>query len=330
MDYLIKALVLNNEARVYLLTNKDTVNTAIIKHDLWPGATSVLGKVLSLGELMGSMLKGDEALTIKINGGGALGNIIVDGNAKGEVRGYVDKPHVSIVNNKGGMNDYYAIGTSGMIDVIKDLNKGEDSIDDLINLFKSTKINYSLLCRSNYIKCYKYSIDIEEKYYGFLETLLQFDILKFSSFNIANCDELINKENKKIEIGAFISRALDNNVPFDNLNKEKFSLEISSYLITELPKQYLSVIKDNIDTSIFNDVSNLKVIDIDKIKLFENDINLSKDVLVNMLDDNPQELKLILNECNAITIDKSNHSFDKERLEIAKKFKLNTIYGLFR
>ena len=121
MDYLIKALVLNNEARVYLLTNKDTVNTAIIKHDLWPGATSVLGKVLSLGELMGSMLKGDEALTIKINGGGALGNIIVDGNAKGEVRGYVDKPHVSIVNNKGGMNDYYAIGTSGMIDVIKDL-----------------------------------------------------------------------------------------------------------------------------------------------------------------------------------------------------------------
>lgn len=121
MDYLIKALILNNEARVYLLTNKDTVNTAIIKHDLWPGATSVLGKVLSLGELMGSMLKGDEALTIKINGGGALGNIIVDGNAKGEVRGYVDKPHVSIVNNSGGMNDYYAIGTSGMIDVIKDL-----------------------------------------------------------------------------------------------------------------------------------------------------------------------------------------------------------------
>lgn len=222
------------------------------------------------------------------------------------------------------------IAKQNNIDVIKDLNKGEDSIDDLINLFKSTKINYSLLCRSNYIKCYKYSIDVEEKYYGFLETLLQFDILKFSSFNIANCDELINKENKKIEIGAFISRALDDNVPFDSSSKEKFSLELSSHLIMVLPKQYLSVIKDNIDTSIFNDVSNLKVIDIDKIKLFENDINLSKDVLVNMLDDNPQELKIILNECNAITIDKSNHSFDKERLEIAKKLKLNTIYGLFR
>lgn len=121
MDYLLKALVLNNEARVYLLSNKETVNTAIIKHDLWPGATSVLGKVLSLGQLMGSMLKGDEGLTIKINGGGSLGNIIVDGNSKGEVRGYVDHPHVSFVNNNGGMNDSYAIGTSGMIDVIKDL-----------------------------------------------------------------------------------------------------------------------------------------------------------------------------------------------------------------
>lgn len=121
MDYLLKALVLNNEARVYLLSNKDTVNTAIVKHDLWPGATSVLGKVLSLGQLMGSMLKGDEGLTIKINGGGSLGNIIVDGNSKAEVRGYVDHPHVSFVNNNGGMNDSYAIGTSGMIDVIKDL-----------------------------------------------------------------------------------------------------------------------------------------------------------------------------------------------------------------
>lgn len=122
MDCLIKALVLNKEARVYIVSNKDTVNEAINRHNLWPGATSVLGKTLTLGQIMGSMLKGEEALTIKINGrNGQLGNIIVDANSKGEVRGYVDNPNVSIVNNSGGMNDYYAIGTEGMIDVIKDL-----------------------------------------------------------------------------------------------------------------------------------------------------------------------------------------------------------------
>lgn len=122
MDRLLKALVLNKEVRVYIVSNTDTVNEAIDRHNLWPGATSVLGKALTMGQIMGSMLKGKEALTIKINGGnGQLGNIIVDANSKGEVRGYVDNPNVSIVNNKGGMNDYYAIGTEGMIDVIKDL-----------------------------------------------------------------------------------------------------------------------------------------------------------------------------------------------------------------
>lgn len=133
MDYLLKALVLNNEARVYLVSNTNTINTAINKHDLWPSATSALGKVLTLGQLMGSMLKGDEALTIKINGGGPLGNIIVDGNGKGEVRGYVDHPHISIVNNNGGMNDAYAIGTEGMIDVIKDLKMKDLFTSSIIN-----------------------------------------------------------------------------------------------------------------------------------------------------------------------------------------------------
>lgn len=122
MDCLMKALVLNKEARVYILSNTETVNEAVMRHNLWPGATSVLGKTLTMGQIMGCMLKGDEALTIKINGGnGQLGNIIVDANSKGEVRGYVDNPNVSIVNNMGGMNDYYAIGTEGMIDIIKDL-----------------------------------------------------------------------------------------------------------------------------------------------------------------------------------------------------------------
>ena len=126
MDILKKALVLNKEARAYIISNKGTVNEAINRHNLWPGATSVLGKTLTIAQIMGSMLKGKEALTIKINGGnGQVGNIIVDANSRGEVRGYVDNPSVSIVNNSGGMNDYYAIGTEGMIDVIKDLKLKE-------------------------------------------------------------------------------------------------------------------------------------------------------------------------------------------------------------
>ena len=71
--------------------------------------------------MMGLMLKNDAALTIKISGNGSLGKVIVDCNANGEARGYVDHPDVNFVNNNGGLNDYYAVGTDGIIEVIKDL-----------------------------------------------------------------------------------------------------------------------------------------------------------------------------------------------------------------
>ena len=121
MDNLIKALALNDEVRVYIVKNTETVNEAIVKHNLWPSSASILGKVLTMGQLMGSMLKGEEALTIKLQGNGEVGKVVVDANAKGEVRGFVDHPHVNFINNNGGLNDIYAIGNDGMIDVIKDL-----------------------------------------------------------------------------------------------------------------------------------------------------------------------------------------------------------------
>lgn len=130
MDYLIKALALNEQIRVYLVSDKEVVDEAIRRHDLWPSAASVLGKTLTVGLMMGAMLKNDEALTIKIDGNGPIGKIIVDANAKGIVRGYVDKPHINFVNNSGGFNDQFAIGTDGYLDVIKDLK--------LKDLFTST------------------------------------------------------------------------------------------------------------------------------------------------------------------------------------------------
>ena len=121
MDQLIKALALNEQVRVYITNTIDIVNTAVRKHDLWPSATSVLGKVLTMGVIMGGMLKNDAAITIKLRGNGYLGNVVVDSNALGQVRGYVDNPHITFVNNNGGLNDEMAIGNEGMMDIIKDL-----------------------------------------------------------------------------------------------------------------------------------------------------------------------------------------------------------------
>lgn len=129
MDHIIKALCLGDEARVYIGNTKQMANEFVARHDLWPSATSVLSKVATVGAMMGAMLKGDQALTIKVNGNGPIGNVVVDANAYGEIRGYVDHPHVHF-SKKKTLDDVTTLGTDGFIDIIKDL--------ELKDLFTST------------------------------------------------------------------------------------------------------------------------------------------------------------------------------------------------
>ena len=120
-DVLVKALALDDAVRVYVLKTTDLVNEAIRRCDTYPSASDCLGKVLTVTCAMGSMLKGSEELTVKVNGNGPIGNIICDGDATGAVRGYCDNPHVNFVNTSGGLNTLYTLGDDGLIEVIKDL-----------------------------------------------------------------------------------------------------------------------------------------------------------------------------------------------------------------
>lgn len=71
---------------------------------------------------MGAMLKGEEKLTVKINGGGPIGTILVDANAKGEVRGYVSNPQTHFdLNEQGKLDVRRAVGTEGLLSVTKDV-----------------------------------------------------------------------------------------------------------------------------------------------------------------------------------------------------------------
>jgi len=71
------------------------------------------------------MLKGEEKLTIQIKGDGPIGQIVVDANAKGEVRGYVDNPHVDLPPNARGKLDVRGAVGEGTLYVIKDLGLKE-------------------------------------------------------------------------------------------------------------------------------------------------------------------------------------------------------------
>ncbi len=125
-DYLVKALAYNGQIRAYAVRSTETVNEAQRRHYTWPTASAALGRAMSAAVMMGSMLKGEEKLTVKIEGDGPLGVILVDTNAKGEVRGYVANPHVHVDLNKEGKLDVRkAVGTSGFLSVVKDMGRGD-------------------------------------------------------------------------------------------------------------------------------------------------------------------------------------------------------------
>ncbi|MGL4606605.1 MAG: Hsp33 family molecular chaperone HslO [Eubacteriaceae bacterium] len=88
-DYLIKALAGNGQIRIFATTTKSMVETARTAHNTSPVVTKALGRLLTAGALMGSMMKNnDEILTLKITGSGPISGLLVTVDSKGNVKGY--------------------------------------------------------------------------------------------------------------------------------------------------------------------------------------------------------------------------------------------------
>ncbi|MFD2671515.1 Hsp33 family molecular chaperone HslO [Marinicrinis sediminis] len=125
-DYLIRGTAMNGKVRAFAAYSKHLVAELQQRHDTWSTATAALGRAATIGSMLGFMLKGEEKLTIQVKGNGPIGQIVVDANAKGEVRGYVDNPAVQLPKNEIGKIDVRgAVGTEGQIYVIKDLGMKE-------------------------------------------------------------------------------------------------------------------------------------------------------------------------------------------------------------
>ena len=121
-DYLVKALAFNGQVRAYAVRSTKLVGEAQRRHYTWPTASAALGRAMTATVMMGAMLTGDDKLTVKIDGDGPLGHILVDGNAKGEVRGYVLNPQTHFdLNEHGKLDVRRAVGTTGTLTVVKDI-----------------------------------------------------------------------------------------------------------------------------------------------------------------------------------------------------------------
>jgi molecular chaperone Hsp33 len=125
-EYLIRGTALDGKVRAFAVVTTAITEELRQRHGTTPTTTAALGRAVAAGLMMGAMLKGEEKLTIQINGGGPIGQIVVDANAKGDVRGYVDNPEVDLPLNAIGKLDVAgAVGTDGFLNVSKDLGLKE-------------------------------------------------------------------------------------------------------------------------------------------------------------------------------------------------------------
>lgn len=125
-DYLVRGLGLNDEIRILAVDTTETINEAVSRHGAYPTAAAALGRSMTAAVLMGAMLKNEEKVTATIEGGGPIGAIVADSDAKGHVRGYLGNPQVHFdLNESGKLDVRRAVGTDGYLRVVKDIGLKE-------------------------------------------------------------------------------------------------------------------------------------------------------------------------------------------------------------
>lgn len=120
-DNLIKAITKDGYFRAYAINGTHLVSQSAQTHQTSRLGSVVLGRGL-LATLLtaNAVLKGEERLSITINGRGPIGNLVVEANAKGSVRGYVTNPQIeNITDDAGHLSVGQAVGQNGFLQITK-------------------------------------------------------------------------------------------------------------------------------------------------------------------------------------------------------------------
>ena len=127
MGELVRAMTKDGYVKAVAVTTKDIVERARQIHKTFPTATAALGRLLSAASMMGNMQKVENgSITLQVKGGGPLGTVLAVSDAEGNVRGYVHNPQISLLEKYRGKLDVgAAVGTDGMLTVIRDLQMKE-------------------------------------------------------------------------------------------------------------------------------------------------------------------------------------------------------------
>ena len=127
MDKLVRATAKEGQVRIIAAITTNLVNEGVSMQKCAPTAAAALGRMLTAGVLMGTMLKSKgDSITIQINGGGEAKGVLVTSHADSTVKGYIANPNIDLpANSKGKLDVSGAIGVDGYLRVIRDLGLKE-------------------------------------------------------------------------------------------------------------------------------------------------------------------------------------------------------------
>lgn len=131
MDKIIRCITSDGSLMASAIDSSDLVYEAQALHKLTKTTAAALGRLLTGASIMGAMLKNTKSkITITINGGGPIGNLVVKADAYGNVRGYVNNPQTDLPVREGDgkINVGAAVGKEGRFTLIRDEGEGEPYI----------------------------------------------------------------------------------------------------------------------------------------------------------------------------------------------------------
>lgn len=126
-DILVRGQSTDGSIRVFAAVTTELCGRAQEIHKSLPPATAALGRTLTATAMMcAAQLKNDtDSITVQFAGDGPLGKIVVVGDSKARVRGYVENPQVDLPLNKKGKIDVSSAVGRGRLSVVRDLGLKE-------------------------------------------------------------------------------------------------------------------------------------------------------------------------------------------------------------
>ena len=123
MDHIIRMIARDAPIKAMAIQARDLVERARSIHQTLPVATAALGRTLMAASMIGQQLKEEDgSVTVRISGGGPLGNILAVSDSSGNVRGYVQNGQVELpLKGPAKLDVGRAVGTEGSLTIIKDL-----------------------------------------------------------------------------------------------------------------------------------------------------------------------------------------------------------------